>query len=170
MVNNFFTLRLRSLFHTREKVKAVLGSLMVAAICCVSSGLLRAATTDMPTASVVQAIQGMVLDENGLPLQGASVTIKGTTVGTLTDSKGTFSFPDLDRGTILVVTYTGYLPKEVVVGEERQIQIQLEVDPESLDEVVVVAFGTQKKTDMVGSVTTVKPSNLRAPSSNLTTS
>lgn len=146
-----------------------LSCLMLLAICCVNKSVLRASTTYLHVPSLTQAIQGVVLDENGTPLQGASVTIKGTTVGTLTDNKGAFSFPDLDEGTILVVTYTGYLPREATVAEERQIRIQLEVDPESLDEVVVVAFGTQKKTDMVGAVTTVKPSNLRAPTSNLTT-
>lgn len=170
MANNHFKPKLLFPFFSRLIVKMLLISLVSAAIYFVNSSSLRAADYTSHTTSMIQVIQGLVVDENGEPLQGASVTIKGTTVGTLTDSKGAFSFPDLESGTVLVVTYTGYLPQEVTITDGDPLRIQLEVDPESLDEVVVVAFGTQKKTDMVGSVTTVKPSNLRAPSSNLTTS
>lgn len=126
------------------------------------------ASTQIENFSVVQSIKGIVVGEDGAPLHGASITIKGTSVGTLTDAKGEFAFPDLETGTVLIVTYTGYIPKEVVI-QDQTIRVELEVDPASLDEVVVVAFGTQKKTDLVGAVTTVRPSNLRAPTSNLTT-
>src|SRR5690606_36234515 len=101
---------------------------------------------------LVQSIKGIVVGEEGAPLHGASITIKGTSVGTLTDAKGEFAFPDLETGTVLIVTYTGYIPKEVVI-QDQTIRVELEVDPASLDEVVVVAFGTQKKTDLVGAVT-----------------
>jgi len=116
-----------------------------------------------------EQIRGKVQDETDRPLSGATVMIKGSSVGTQTDSQGQFSFPSLERGTILIVSFTGYLSQEVVIEQTSEINVVLEVDPASLDEVVVVAFGTQKKTDMVGSVTTIKPENLRVPSSNLTT-
>lgn len=121
------------------------------------------------SASVLQTIHGKVLDEEGKPLEGASVTLKGTQVGTQTDSKGEFSFPAIEPGSVLVISYTGYLRKEVEIKDETRLEITLDVDPESIDEVVVVAFGKQKRTDMVGAVTQVKPENLRVPSSNLTT-
>ncbi|WP_240903197.1 TonB-dependent receptor [Sphingobacterium sp. SGG-5] len=116
-----------------------------------------------------KTIQGKVIDKENNPIRGVSVMIKGSQVGTQTDANGEFSFPFMDAGSILVLSHTGYLTKEVPVTSEAPLAIVMEVDPESLEEVVVVAFGTQKKTDMVGSVTQVKPSNLRVPSSNLTT-
>src|SRR5690606_36344336 len=119
--------------------------------------------------NIDQNVQGVVKDKDGKPLEGATVTIKGTSVGTQTDRYGEFTFPNLEKGSVLVVTYTGYLSQEITLADQTRIDVVLEEDPESLDEVVVVAFGTQKKTDMVGAVTTVKPSDLRVPSSNLTT-
>src|SRR5690606_18811844 len=121
------------------------------------------------TISIDQNVQGIVKDKEGKPLEGATVIIKGTSVGTQTDRYGEFTFPNLEKGSVLVVTYTGYLTKEITLVDQVRIDIMLEEDPEALEEVVVVAFGTQKKTDMVGAVTTVKPSDLRVPSSNLTT-
>ena len=118
---------------------------------------------------VQTTIRGKVVDEEGSPLEGATVTLKGTQVGTQTDSKGVFSFPAIGPGSLLIISYTGYLSQEIEIKNEKDIGVVLEVDPASLDEVVVVAFGQQKKTDMVGSVATVKPSDLRVPSSNLTT-
>src|SRR5690606_19052635 len=116
-----------------------------------------------------KGLKGKVLGKESTPLQGVSIMIKGSQVGTQTNANGEFAFPLVETGSVLVLSYTGYLSKEVVVGSETMLEIILEEDPESLEEVVVVAFGTQKKTDMVGSVTSIKPSNLRAPTSNLTT-
>lgn len=116
-----------------------------------------------------KGLKGKIVDKENNPLRGVSVLIKGSQVGTQTDANGEFSFPYIETGSVLILSYTGYLGKEIVIGSENALDIIMEQDPESLDEVVVVAFGTQKKTDMVGAVTTVKPSNLRIPSSNLTT-
>src|SRR5690606_34848537 len=85
------------------------------------------------------------------------------------DGDGRFNFPNLDDDAVLVVTYTGYLDQEVQVSGQSELTVVLKQDPAGLEEVVVVAFGTQKKTDMVGAITTVKPDDLRVPSSNLTT-
>src|SRR5690606_16607265 len=112
---------------------------------------------------------GTVVDSTGAPLAGASVMVKGTNVGTQTDKDGVFSFPEMGENVVLVVSFTGYLSQEVPVRGRTNVTITLKEDQSELGEVVVVAFGTQKKTDMVGSVTSVKPSNLRVPSSNLTT-
>lgn len=116
-----------------------------------------------------QQTQGVVVDTAGVPLPGATVLIKGTSVATQTNKDGVFLFPRLDEGTVLLVSFTGFLAQEVIVAERSQIKVVLKEDQSQLGEVVVVAFGTQKKTDMVGAVTTVKPSDLRVPSSNLTT-
>src|SRR5690606_35361030 len=116
-----------------------------------------------------QGVKGVVVDSEGVTLPGASIMIKGTNVGTQTDKNGAFSFPSLDEGAVLTVSFTGFLPQDIPVKGRSQLKVVLVEDPAELAEVVVVAFGTQKKTDMVGAVTTIKPSDLRAPSSNLTT-
>jgi len=144
-------------------------SVFIVFFLCFSSFQLIGNEKNRVSSAFFQTIKGKVEDEEGNPLEGASVTLKGTQVGTQTDSKGEFSFPSIEPGSVLVISYTGYLNKEIEVKEEDDIQVILEVDPASLEEVVVVAFGQQKKTDMVGAVTTVKPDDLRVPSSNLTT-
>jgi TonB-linked SusC/RagA family outer membrane protein len=118
---------------------------------------------------VQEELNGLVVDTTGLPLPGASVVIKGTNVGTQTDNKGTFSFPNLADNAILVISYTGFISQEIAVGKRTTLKVILKENGSSLSEVAVVAFGTQKRTDMVGSITTIKPDDLRVPSSNLTT-
>lgn len=119
-------------------------------------------------ASLQDQVTGLVVDSSRTPLAGATVLIKGTAVGTQTDKDGRFAFPGVGKNDVLVVTYTGYTTQEVQVTGSDMVVV-LEADQSALDEVVVVAFGTQKKTDMVGAVTSIKPSSLRVPSSNLTT-
>lgn len=118
---------------------------------------------------IQRQVRGSVVDSTDTPLAGATVMLKGTSVGTQTDGEGRFNFPNLDDNAVLVVTYTGYLDQEIQVSGRSELTIVLKQDPAGLEEVVVVAFGTQKRTDMVGAVTTVKPDDLRVPSSNLTT-
>lgn len=122
------------------------------------------------TRTVVQdTVFGVVTDSLGNPQLGASVLIKGTSVGTQTDQKGRFVFPNLASDAILVVSYTGFVEQEVPVVNRKNLVIVLKEDATNLEEVVVVGFGKQKRTDMVGSVVSVTPSDLKIPSSNLTT-
>ncbi|GAB3018988.1 TonB-dependent receptor [Niabella terrae] len=114
-------------------------------------------------------VRGTVRDSLGAPLAGATITIQGSAVSTQSDSKGAFFFPAIEKTATLTVTYTGYLKQDVPIAGRDVLEIILKQDPGAMGEVVVVAFGTQKKTDMVGAVTSVKPSDLRVPSSNLTT-
>src|SRR5690606_8770085 len=116
-----------------------------------------------------QSVSGIVQDSLGITLPGGSVMIKGTNVATQTDGSGRFSFPALDEDVVLVVSFTGFVTQEVPRRGRTSITVVMKEDPAELGEVVVVAFGTQKKTDMVGSVTQIKPEDLRIPSSNLTT-
>src|SRR5690606_31986495 len=163
---NFITYQIGVSPFSRDKIRLFLyGFLIILSFVCVGAPMAVKASV----VNELSAIQGVVVDENGEALRGASVTIKGSAVGTQTDSKGQFTFPRLDLGTVLVVSYTGYLEQEIVIENEEPLRVVLEVDPAALDEVVVVAVGTQKKTDMVGSITQIKPSDLRVPSSNLTT-
>ncbi|NNG09586.1 MAG: TonB-dependent receptor plug domain-containing protein, partial [Arenibacter sp.] len=116
-----------------------------------------------------QTITGTITDENGTPLPGANILEKGTTNGTQADFDGKFSISVDDENVILVVTYIGFATKEVVVTGQSSINIVLEESAAGLDEVVVMGFGTQKKEAVVGAMTSITPSELKIPSSNLTT-
>lgn len=99
----------------------------------------------------VKKIEGTVKDASGEPVIGATVIVKGTTNGTVTDFDGKFSL-DASEREILVVSYIGYKPQEVKAVSGRSLTIELVEDTEVLDEVVVVGFGTQKKVNLTGSV------------------
>ena len=102
-------------------------------------------------------------------LIGVSIREKGTSIATITDANGAFSIQVSSPNATLEVTYLGYQKQEIPVNKMSQITIRLVEGVTTLGEVVVVAFGTQKKTDLVGSVTSIKMSELKVPSSNLTT-
>lgn len=106
-----------------------------------------------------RTITGIVNDENGMPLPGASVVIKGTQTGTITDFEGKFSLK-ADSNSILVVSYIGFATMEIGVNNNNTINIKMKSDAASLDEVVVVGYGRMKKTDLTGSVVQVKPETL----------
>ena len=106
-------------------------------------------------------VRGTIKDENGEPLQGASVVVKGTTTGTMTDLKGNFTLNVPSPQSVLVISFTGLETKEITVGNQTVFNIQLQVDSETLQEVVVVGYGTQRKSDVTGAVGSVKESQLR---------
>lgn len=107
------------------------------------------------------AVRGTVKDENGEALQGASVVVKGTTTGTMTDLKGNFTLNVPSSQSVLVISFTGLATKELPVGNQSVFNIQLHADNETLQEVVVVGYGTQRKSDVTGAVGSVKESQLR---------
>ncbi|WP_154854965.1 SusC/RagA family TonB-linked outer membrane protein [Cyclobacterium xiamenense] len=108
-------------------------------------------------------VSGIVTDENGEPLPGASITLLGTTTGTVTDIDGnyTISVPD---GATLVFSYIGYESKTVEVGTQTTLNITLLQDASSLEEVVVVGYGTVKKSDLTGSVSSIQADKLNTDS------
>ncbi|WP_162417489.1 SusC/RagA family TonB-linked outer membrane protein [Cyclobacterium roseum] len=99
-------------------------------------------------------ISGTVSDENGEPMPGATITVEGTSTGTVSDIDGDFSI-DVDEGAVLVVSFIGYQSRRITVSNQSQIDVQLELDESSLEEVVVVGYGTQRKADVTGSVASV---------------
>ncbi len=96
-------------------------------------------------------ITGKVTDNRGEAIIGANVIVKGTTNGTVTDFDGNFSLQVPDNA-VLQITYIGYLSKDVPVGNQTNFNIQLIEDTQNLDEVVVVGYGTQRKSDVTGSI------------------
>lgn len=101
-------------------------------------------------------ISGNVLDEGNQPLPGASVVVKGTTVGTSTDFDGVFTIKIPKGKKIIVISYLGYVSKEVVIGNQDKYIVKLRPDANTLDEIVVVGYGTMRKSDLTGSVTSIE--------------
>ena len=104
-------------------------------------------------AQQTNAVEGIVTDANGEPIIGASIVIKGTTNGTITDLDGKFSLPNA-TGT-LVISYIGYKTQEIALNGQKQLKVVMQEDSEILEEVVVVGYGTVKKESLTGSVTVV---------------
>lgn len=102
-----------------------------------------------------RVITGVVTDANGEPIPGANVVIKGTTTGTVTDFDGKYSL-EVPQGAVLQVSYIGYLTKEITVGNSKSANISLTEDMQSIDEVVVVGYGTQKKGEVASAISTIK--------------
>jgi TonB-linked SusC/RagA family outer membrane protein len=104
-------------------------------------------------------------EPEGVP--GASIVVKGTTVGTVSDMDGSYSIQVPNEGATLVYSFVGYLTKEVAVGSSSTINVTLNVDVKSLSEIVVTGYGTQERRDVTGSVTSINNAaieNLVAPS------
>ena len=107
-------------------------------------------------------VQGTVLDQNGEALPFATVSVKGTTNGTITDVNGKFFLTGISETDTLLVSFVGYQPGLVIVGSQTSLAITLSEDFETLDEVVVVGFGTQKKINVTGSVVSVDAKKLES--------
>ncbi|MCF0043524.1 TonB-dependent receptor [Dyadobacter fanqingshengii] len=108
-------------------------------------------------------IKGKITDsETKEPLPGVNILIKGTQSGTSTDATGSYTLSVPDANTILVLSFVGYEPQEVKVGNRTEIDITLKTDQKSLEEVLVVGYGTVKKSDVTGSVSSVKSGELTA--------
>ena len=118
--------------------------------------LMRKTSDSDRTNSTQQAktITGTITDKLGNPIIGANVVVKGTTNGTITNMDGYFSLT-ANKGSILQISYIGFLTQEITIGDSNTLSIVLKEDSETLDEVVVVGYSTQKKVNLTGSVATV---------------
>ncbi|MDN5210801.1 TonB-dependent receptor [Fulvivirgaceae bacterium BMA12] len=96
-------------------------------------------------------ITGKVTDENGEPLVGASIIEKGTSNGTISDVEGNFNLT-VTKGATILVSFVGYIPQEILVGDQLQINVQMIADLMSLEEIVVLGYGSQRKSEVVGAV------------------
>ena len=99
-------------------------------------------------------ITGTVIDATGMPIIGANVMVKGTTNGTITDIDGKFTL-EVAKDAILQVSYIGYMNQEIPVGNKSVLSISLQEDTQKLDEVVVIGYGTMKKSDITGAISSV---------------
>lgn len=104
-------------------------------------------------------LTGTILDNNGEPIVGANVSLKGTTTGTITDMDGRFSL-EASENQILLVSYIGYVQQELQIGNKMSVKVTLREDSQALDEVVVVGYATQKKANLTGAVSSVSAKQL----------
>ena len=108
-----------------------------------------------------QQITGKIADENNQPLPGVNIVIKGSTTGTVTDIDGKFSITVPGTNTIIEISYVGYRNQEFQVGNQTEFNITLLPDVTSLDEVVVIGYGTVKRRDLTGSVASVSAKQIK---------
>ncbi|NVN19041.1 SusC/RagA family TonB-linked outer membrane protein [Muricauda sp. HICW] len=101
-------------------------------------------------------VQGTVTAaEDGMPLPGASILVKGSTNGTMTDFDGNYVLADVPQGSVLVFSYVGFLSQEVTVNDQSTLNIALKADAQQLDEVVITGYVAEKKADLTGAVSIV---------------
>lgn len=119
----------------------------------------RGMTEVAPVVAVVQqkknTVTGTIVDSSGMPIIGANILVKGTNSGTITDMNGDFSL-EVDKNATLVVSYIGFADQEIKVGNQTNLSIVLKEDVAALDEVIVIGYGTTKRKDFTGSVSSVK--------------
>lgn len=116
-----------------------------------------------------RTITGRISDINEVGIIGASVKVKGTTIGTVTDMAGHFVITVPNDNAILEITSVGYSSEEIAVKGLEEVRVTLYESTSDMEEVVITAFGTQKKESVVSAISTVTPKDLKIPSSNLTT-
>lgn len=110
-----------------------------------------------------KTVTGTVTDVSGEPIIGANIRIKGTTTGTITDIDGNFSIK-AEPQSVIEVSYIGYLTQETVINNQKSIRFLLKEDTKTLDEVVVIGYGVQKKADLTGSVANINTEKLNTQS------
>lgn len=139
----------------KERLKLVSAMLLLSGF---STGYVQAAphaaAVEMHSVQQDNACTGVVVDQNGETVIGASVVVKGTTNGTITGLDGDFSIPNVKKGDVIVVSYVGYMNSEII-WEGKPLKIALKEDSKTLDEVVVVGYATVKKANLTGAVSAV---------------
>src|SRR5690606_15192553 len=141
------------------KTKNVLQFLWLGLCSLIMSPMIHADVPNGATGPAMEAVDnlaiditGLVTDKDGEPLIGVNVVVKGTNNGTSTDFDGNYQLQGVDEDAVLVFSYIGYRTAEVDVDGRSIINVQLESDAQLLDELVVVGYGTVRKSDLTGAV------------------
>ena len=121
------------------------------------------AIKDLHAQQQAKTVTGTVTDVSGEPIIGANIRIKGTTTGTITDIDGNFII-EAEPQSVIEVSYIGYLTQETVINNQKSIRFLLKEDTKTLDEVVVIGYGVQKKADLTGSVANINTEKLNTQS------
>ncbi|WP_205880562.1 SusC/RagA family TonB-linked outer membrane protein [Larkinella terrae] len=115
----------------------------------------------LATVTVDRTLTGKVTDESNSALPGVSIVLKGTQRGTVSDANGQYKIDVPESGATLVFSFVGYLSQEISVGSRNSIDVSLKADNKVLEEIVVIGYGTAKKSDLTGAVGTVKEAELK---------
>jgi iron complex outermembrane receptor protein len=146
--------------HLRECSKLILKMCLAFLIAFVPTvGIYANAenSKDLKIQSAIQkTISGTITDDDGMPLPGANIVEKGTSNGVQTDFDGNFTINVSDENAVLVVSFVGFLNQEIEVGNQNSVAVQLMSDAESLEEVVVTGYGSQRKSDVTGAISSIK--------------
>lgn len=124
---------------------------------------------EIRTVTILQkrVLSGTVVDSAGVPVSGASIVIKGTNKGAISDGNGNFVL-SVDRGDVIVVSHLGYTTKEITIGDQEQLTIQLLNTNNNLGDIVIVGYGTQRRKDVTGAIASIGQKDLRqSPVANL---
>ena len=113
-----------------------------------------------------KAITGIVTDNNGETMPGVNITVKGTTTGVVTDVNGQYSINVSSEDAVLIFSFVGYTTQEITVRDQRSINITLGEDTQLLEEIIVIGYGTSRKKDVTGSVSSVKADELNSVASS----
>ncbi|MGY4535799.1 TonB-linked SusC/RagA family outer membrane protein [Mucilaginibacter sp. UYNi724] len=146
--------------YTRPLVAGLLG---LAVLPCYTANAKAVSITHKVSKSAFNiTITGRVLDDTNQPLPGVSVGVSGTTIGTVTDVNGRYSLsiPDTDAGKSLTFSFIGFAKQEVAIAGKTEINVSLKANNTSLNEVVVVGYGTQKRINVTGAVSTISSKNI----------
>jgi len=145
--------------HFYPKGKQILSRIKITALIVLLATFIvpsmNANTTETQIIQQNKQIKGSVTDAAGEPLVGVTVMVKGGTTGTITDVNGNYSI-NANTGNTLLFSYIGYVTQEIIISNQATINVQLVEDSEMLDEVVVVGYGTMRKSDVTGSISTAK--------------
>lgn len=135
----------------RENIKNALSKAMV---------LIAFLSFSFAMVAQVKNVTGTVVDPGGEAIIGASILVKGSTQGTISDFDGNFTLSNVDENALLQISYIGYQTEEISVKGKTAVKITLKEDTETLDEVVVVGYGTQKKVTLTGAVSAIKSEDI----------
>jgi len=125
----------------------------------------KATSAPLPDQAQTRTISGLVRDVLG-PVTGANVIVKGTSMGAVTDIDGLFSISNVPENAVLQISYIGYISQEIRLTNQTSVNILLEEDSQTLDELVVIGYGVVKKSDLTGSVSSVKSEDLNKMATN----
>lgn len=142
--------------------KRILFSMMVAVLFSGNPQSAYAEKNEAQVAMQTATIKGTIVDTNGEPVIGATIQVKGTTTGIISDMDGNFTLNDVSKKSTLVVSFIGYKTQEIALNGKTFVKVVLNEDSEVLEEVVIVGYGSMRKKDLTGSVVQIRPDKLAA--------
>lgn len=118
-------------------------------------------SSELAVIQQIQTIKGRILDTNGNPVPGATIVVEGTSVGAISDSNGAYEINAPENGKVLIISFIGMETKRITIDQRTRIDVEMVASNIGVDEVVVIGYGSQRKSDLTGSVSSVKSDAIR---------